>query len=59
LPLASPIHNRHLSNVPPIHVSCDAEDAFSSHSLAMTQALRARRATDLARIIGWIKEQTH
>ena len=38
-PLVSPIHNPHLATMPPTYLTCGAEDAFLSHSLAMTQAL--------------------
>jgi acetyl esterase len=38
-PLVSPIHNPHLAKLPPVYLSCGAEDALLSHSLAMTNAL--------------------
>jgi acetyl esterase len=38
-PLVSPIHNPHLAKMPPTYLSCGDEDAFLSHSLAMTNAL--------------------
>lgn len=41
-PLVSPIENPHLDKLPPTYISCGAEDAFLSHSLAMTEALANR-----------------
>ena len=38
-PLVSPIHSPHLAKMPPTYISCGDEDAFLSHSLAMTNAL--------------------
>jgi acetyl esterase/lipase len=38
-PLVSPLHNPHLAKMPPAYLTCGAEDALLSHSLAMTQAL--------------------
>ena len=38
-PLVSPIHNPHIDKMPPTYLSVGAEDAFLSHSLAMTEAL--------------------
>lgn len=38
-PLVSPVHNPHLSKMPPIYLSCGDEDAFLSHTLAMANAL--------------------
>ena len=41
-PLVSPIHNPHLDKMPPTYLTCGAEDAFLSHSLAMTNELTLR-----------------
>lgn len=41
-PLVSPVENPYLAGLPPTYISCGAEDALLSHSLAMTQALANR-----------------